>query len=184
MVFAVAYILIAGGICACAPLFKRVASALGRLLSLAGFFVGIGVFVVAVDTALEIGLFGRLLSPSTERLTASAYPHLSYLLPLMIVLGLTLFSRPLRNIRWASLTSLGVGLLAAYLLKITFPVLGTNTIILGAVFLIATLAVYMLLRFVEDIFDFVGTVLAFPPISLAVGVAAVYFGILIAIAFP
>lgn len=182
MVFAVAYILIAGGICACAPLFKRVASALGRLLSLAGFFVGIGVFVVAVDTALEIGLFGRLLSPSIADLTASAYPYLRYLIPLMIVLGLTLFSRPLRNIRWASLTSLGVGLLAAYLLSVTFP--GLGTIILGAVFLIATLAVYMLLRFVEDIFDFVGTVLAFPPISLAVGVAAVYFGILIAIAFP
>ena len=182
MVFPVAYILIAGGICACAPLFKRVASALGRLLSMAGFFVGIGVFVVAADTALEIGLFGRLLSPPIEDLTASAYPLLRYFLPLMIVLGLTLFSRPLRNIRWASLTSLGVGLLAAYLLNVTFP--GLGTIILGAVFLIATLAVYMLLRFVEDIFDFVGTVLAFPPISLAVGIAAVYFGILIAIAFP
>lgn len=180
MVYPVAYILIAGGICACAPLFKRVASALGRLLSVAGFFVGIGVFVVAADTALEIGLFGRLLSPSIADLTPD--PYLRYFLPLMIVLGLTLFSRPLRNIRWASLTSLGVGLLAAYLLNVTFP--GLGTIILGAVFLIATLAVYMLLRFVEDIFDFVGTVLAFPPISLAVGIAAVYFGILIAIAFP
>jgi len=185
LVFPVAYILIAGGICACAPLFKRVASALGRLLSMAGFFVGIGVFVVAADTALEIGLFGRLLSPSIADLTASAYPLLRYFLPLMIVLGLTLFSRPLRNIRWASLTSLGVGLLAAYLLNVTISIpAAERTIILGAVFLIATLAVYMLLRFVEDIFDFVGTVLAFPPISLAVGIAAVYFGILIAIAFP
>lgn len=182
MVFPVAYILIAGGICACAPLFKRVASALGRLLSVAGFFVGIGVFVVAADTALEVGLFGRLLSPSIEDLSASAYPYLRYFLPLMIVLGLTLFSRPLRNIRWASLTSLGIGLTAAYLLNLTFP--GLGPVILGAVFLVATLAIYMLLRFVEDIFDFVGTVLAFPPVSLAVGVAAVYFGILVAIAFP
>jgi hypothetical protein len=148
----------------------------------AGFFVGIGVFVVAIDTALEIGLFGRLLSPTITELTNSAYPYLRYFLPLMIILGLTLFSRPLRNIRWASLTSLGIGLLAAYLLNLTFP--GLGTVILGAVFVVATLAVYMLLRFVEDIFDFVGTLLAFPPVALAVGIVAVYFGVLIAIAFP
>lgn len=182
MVFPVAYILIAGGICALSPLFKRVFSALGRLLSVAGFFVGIAIIVVAADTALELHLFGIPLSPTITDLSTSAYQYLAYFLPVMIVLGLMLFSRPLRNIRWASLTSLAAGLLAAYFVNVIFPGLGTA--ILAVLFLIATLAVYVLLRFVEDLFDFVGTVLAFPPISIAVGLAAVYFGILIAIAFP
>jgi len=112
----------------------------------------------------------------------SVSPYLVYYLPLMIVLGLLLFSRPLRNIRWASLISLAVGLLIAYYLGIIFS--GLSSTILAVVFLIATLAIYTLLRFVEDIFGFVGTVLAFPPIAIVVGLVAVYFGIIIAISFP
>ncbi len=46
------------------------------------------------------------------------------------------------------------------------------------VFLIATLAIYTLLRLVEDLFDFIGSVLAFPPIAIAIGVVNIYFGIL------
>lgn len=182
MPFPVAYLLIAGGVCACAPLFKRVPNPLGRLLSIIGFFVGIAIIIVAADTALGLDFFSsRFTSPSIAALE-SVSPYLVYYLPLMIVLGLLLFSRPLRNIRWASLISLAVGLLIAYYLGIIFS--GMTSTILIVVFLIATLAIYTLLRFVEDIFGFVGTVLAFPPIAVGVGLVAVYFGIIIAISFP
>lgn len=182
MPFPVAYLLIAGGVCACAPLFKRVSNPLGRLLSIIGFFVGIAVIVVAADTALGLDFFW-FTSPSIVDLE-SVSPYLVYYLPLMIVLGLLLFSRPIRNIRWASLISLAVGLLVAYYLRVLLATYDLSSTILAVVFLIATLAIYTLLRFVEDIFGFVGTVLAFPPIAIGVGLVAVYFGIIIAISFP
>jgi hypothetical protein len=34
------------------------------------------------------------------------------------------------------------------------------------------------LRFVEDIFNLIGSILAFPPISIAIGLVNIYFGIL------
>ncbi len=178
MPFPVGYLLIAGGVCACAPLFKRISQALGRLLSLAGFLVGIAVIIVAADAALGLKFFtNSFVSPSiADQVMAS--PFLRYYLPLMIVLGLLLFSRPIRNIRWASLLALGVGLLAPYYVGALFPSLTTT--ILGVVFIIATLAVYTLLRFVEDIFEFVGSVLAFPPIAVGIGLAAIYFGVVMA----
>ncbi len=180
MPLSVAYVLIAGGICACAPLFKRASNALGRLLSLVGFLVGIAVVVIAADAALGLGLL-PFASPSAKQLKETS-PYLAYYLPVMIILGLLLFSRPIRNLRWASLISLAVGLLAAYYLRIIFSVLDST--ILAVVFLVATLAIYTLLRFVEDIFEFVGTVLAFPPVAVGIGLVAIYFGLVIAISFP
>jgi len=34
------------------------------------------------------------------------------------------------------------------------------------------------LRFIEDIFNFIGSILAFPPIAIAIGLVNIYFGIL------
>ncbi len=41
MVFSAGIILVVGGLCACAPLFKRISQGLGRALSVLGFLVGI-----------------------------------------------------------------------------------------------------------------------------------------------
>ncbi len=142
--------------------------------------MGIAIVVVAADVALGLGLFGGFTSPTISQL-AAVNSYLVYYLPLMIILGLLLFSRPIRNIRWASLISLSIGLLVAYYAGQLFS-LGTT--ILVVVFLIVTLAVYTLLRFVEDLFEFVGTVLAFPPIAIAIGLVAIYFGLVIAVSFP
>ncbi len=178
MTFPVAYVLIVGGVCACAPLFKRVSNALGRLLSLAGFFVGVAVIIIAADTALGLNfLASRFTSPSTADQIAAS-PYLKYYLPLLIVLGLLLFSRPIRNIRWASLIALGAGLLAPAYLRTLLPSLSPS--LLAVVFIIAALVVYMLLKFVEDIFQFIGSVLAFPPIAVGIGLVAIYFGAVMA----
>ncbi len=176
MAISVAILLIAGGACACAPLFKRVANFLGRLLSIAGFFIGIAVIVVAIDLALGLKILSTLLAIQPVPDASTSSPYLKYYLPVMAVLGILLFSRPIRNLRWASLLSLAVGALAAAYLKVTFA--GLNTTILAVVFLIVTLIIYVLLRFVEDIFEFVGSVLAFPPIAVAIGLISIYFGIL------
>ena len=176
MPFPGAYLVIAGGVCACAPLFKRLSNSLGRLLSFVGLFLGVAIIPLAVYMALGLSFLSSLFTiPSRDQLP-------QYSLPVIIVLGILLFSRPIRNVRWASLISLGIGLLAAHYIGLLLSV--SSTVILGVVFLVATLAIYTLLRFVEDIFEFVGTVLAFPPVAVAIGLAAIYFGIVIAAPSP
>jgi len=168
-------ILVVGGFCACAPLLKRVSQSLGRALSVLGFFVGIVVLIVAVDYALG---FNFLSSAISDALVATSSPYLKYFLPAMILLGILLISRPIRNVRWASIIALALGLLVSYVLRTLLPSLFASSTVLVIVFLIATLAIYTLLRFVEDLFDFIGSVLAFPPIAIAVGLVNIYFGIL------
>jgi hypothetical protein len=178
MVLSAGIILVVGGLCACAPLFKRISQALGRALSVLGFLVGILVLIVAVDYALNLGFLSGAIS---DAVMSTSSPYLKYFLPAMILLGILLISRPIRNVRWASLISLALGLLIAYSLRTFLPFLfaGTSsTTVLVVVFLIATLAIYVLLRFVEDLFDFIGSVLAFPPIAIAIGLVNIYFGIL------
>ena len=174
MVLWAAVLLIIGGICACAPLFKRVAKGLERFLVLVGILVGIAVIAVAIILALSItGLFG-IVAPD---FSSSQYPGQQYYLVVMAVLGVLLFSRPLRKIRWASLIALGLGILAAAYLHTVFP--SASTTILGVVFVVTILIVYTLLRFAEDILDFIGTVLAFPPIAVIIGLVSIYYGLII-----
>jgi hypothetical protein len=144
-------------------------------MSIIGFFVGIMVLVVAADIGLGLnflsGYFGLIALPSS-----SSNPYLKYYLPVIIVLGVLLLSRPIRNIRWASVLSLGFGLLTSIYVKMFLPSL--STLVLGVVFTIVALAVYIVLRFVEDIIEFIGMVLAWPPIATTVGLVSMYFGII------
>jgi len=170
MVVSAGILLIAGGLCACAPLFKRLSHSLERALSVVGFLVGIVVLVVAVDYALGFNFLSGAIS---DALATTSSPYLRYFLPAMILLGILLISRPIRNVRWASIISLALGLLIAYFLRTILPSLFTSSTVLVIVFLIATLAIYTLLRFV-----FIGAVLAFPPIAIAIGLVNIFFGIL------
>ena len=174
MVVPAAILFIIGGVCACAPLFKRVSNALGRFISIIGFFVGIVVLVVAADIGLGLNFLSSIFGLNS--IPTGSSPYLKYYLPVMIVLGVLLISRPIRNIRWASLLSLGIGLLASIYLRMFFPSLGT--MVLGIVFAITALAVYVILRFVEDIIEFIGMILAWPPVATIIGLVSLYFGII------
>ncbi|MBO0887969.1 hypothetical protein J2P12_02605 [Candidatus Bathyarchaeota archaeon] len=174
MVVYTAILLIAGGIFACAPLFKRVAKGLERLFIVLGFVVGIAVIIVTIVLALGLDFLSSIIGSAPA---SNSFPYAGYTLIVMAVLGILLFSRPLRNIRWASLIALGIGILAATLLHITFAV--SSTLVLGVVFIVTILIVYTLLRFVEDILEFIGTVLAFPPVAIAIGLVSIYYGIMI-----
>ena len=168
--------MIVGGLCACSPLFRRVSKGLERFLALVGFLIGIIVFIVAVDYGLALNFLSSIIQiPAPADLSSSAY--LKYFLPAMIILGILLVSRPIKNIRWASLISLAVGSLVLYFLRILFPSLGPTVLVI--VFLIAAAAVYLLLKFVEDIFKLVSSILAFTPIAIAIGLINIYFGALL-----
>ena len=110
MVVWTAVLLIVGGICASAPLFKRAAKSLERFLVIIGFLVGIA--VLAATIILALGQSG-LLGIQAPNFSPGQYPFQEYYLVVMAVLGVLLFSRPLRKIRWASLIALGLGILAA-----------------------------------------------------------------------
>lgn len=173
MVLWTAVLLIVGGICASAPLFKRASKSLERFLVIIGFLVGIAVLAAAIIIALTpSGLFG--IEPPNF---TGQYPFQGYYLVVMAVLGVLLFSRPLRKIRWASLIALGLGILAAAYLHTVFP--GAGTPILGVVFVVVLLIVYTLLRFAEDILDMIGGFLAFPPIAVIIGLVSIYYGLII-----
>jgi hypothetical protein len=166
-----AILMIAGGILACAPLFKRISKGMERFMVTLGLVVGIAIIIVAVDAALNLGFLGNNLVPASN-----AFPYAQYFLIVMAVLGILLFSRPLRNVRWASLVALGIGILAAASVHTFFGV--TSYVVLGVVFLVILLIFYTMLRFVEDILEFIGTVLAFPPVAIVIGLVSIYFGIL------
>jgi hypothetical protein len=174
LVVPAAILFIAGGVCACAPLFKRVSNKINRFLSIVGFPVGITVLVVTADLALGLNFLSTIFGLNS--IPVDAYPYLKYWLPVMIVLGVLLISRPIRNIRWASILSLGLGLLASVYLRLFLP--EVSTLILGVVFVITALTVYLVLRFVEDIIEFIGMILAWPPIATIIGLVSLYFGIL------
>lgn len=175
MVVSIAVLLIAGGICSAAPLFRRVSKGLERFLVVVGFAVGIAVIIVTIDLALNLGILSNIFGIGFVP-GPSSNPYLKYYLVVMAVLGLLLFSRPLRKVRWASLIALGMGILAAAYLHTAFAV--TSSTILGVVFIVTILIIYTLLRFVEDILEFIGTVLAFPPIAIIIGLVSIYFGII------
>lgn len=178
MVVSAAVLLIAGGICAAAPLFKRASKTLSRFLVGFGFLVGIAVILVAIDLALGLNVLSKYLGIPQVPDPNATNPYLKYYLPVMAVLGILLFSRPIRNLRWASLIALGAGILAAGYLRVAFSgVISSNTV-LAIIFIIVTLAVYTLLRFIEDLLQIVGSILGFTPIAVAIGLVSIYFGIL------
>src|SRR5207237_8923825 len=121
---------------------------LARLWSTTGLFVRIAVIIVAIDLALGLNflssIFGKIFEPN---LLNPNFPYLKYYLPVMAVLGILLISRPLKNLRWASLISLGIGILVAAYLRVAFPGVLHN-LELGIIFFVVTLILYILLSFV------------------------------------
>src|SRR2546426_117502 len=109
MVVSTAILLIVGGICAAAPLFKRVSKGLEKGLVILGLAVGIAIIIVAIDLALGLGIlsgiFGIGFAPES-----TSNPYLKYYLVVMAVLGILLFSRPLRNVNPSSALDLATQL--------------------------------------------------------------------------
>lgn len=175
MAISAGILLVIGGFCACAPLFRRVSEGLERFPEFIGFFVGIIILIFAVDYSFGGNLlYFPIQTPSH---TSSAYAYMKYFLPSIIILGVLLVSRPIKNIRWASLISLALGLVVLYFLSLFVPTFSLT--VLAIVFLVAVAAIYTLLRFVEDIFKLVTSILAFTPIALAIGLVNIYLGVLL-----
>lgn len=171
------YILILGGIVAISWLLERLVKAvpvageptswLIKITSFFGFFVGILLIVTAA-------VAWSTKAPQVD--TGTQY--------LLIVAGLALFLKPMKDIPWAALLGLGVGGLCAGFVFLLYPLPETvygisSTWIYLLIFFIPAVFVYMVFKFIEDVLKLIGMVLTFKPVTLALGLVCIAQGILL-----
>lgn len=157
LVFNVPIILLIAGFTCLAPLFRGRLKPISHILLALGFLMGILALV------LVYLLF-----------TSGHYDP--FTLGILVVAGLMLFLRPIKNIRWAALVALAVGLFASYYANSAYHV---STTVLIIIFVASTLLLYLLFKFAEDLLGAIGSILSFAPIAVIIGVACIVQAILI-----
>lgn len=150
-------VLLAVGFTSLAPLFRGRLKPISRVLVAAGFLVGI----------LALVLVYLLFSSGKYDL---------FTLSILAVAGLMLFLRPIKNVRWAALVAFAVGLLASYY---TYSAFQASATVLIIVFVAATLLLYLLFKFAEDLLGIIGGILSFAPIAVIIGIVCVVQAILV-----
>jgi hypothetical protein len=150
-------ILLVAGFTCLAPLFR------GRLKPISHILIALGFLMGILALVLVYLLF-----------TSGHYDP--FTLGILVVAGLMLFLRPIKNVRWAALVALAVGLLASYYASSTYQV---STTVLIIIFVAATLLLYLLFKFAEDLLGAIGSILSFPPIAVIIGVTCIVQAILI-----
>lgn len=172
----VPHILIVGGVVAISwfieklvrpvPVVGKPASILIKIVSFFGFFVGMLLIVTAGVTW------------STQ---AQVDPYTLYLL---IIAGLALFLRPIKDIPWAALLGLIIGGLAVGIVYFFFPLPETifgiaSTWIYLAIFLIPAVIIYMVFKFIEDLLKLIGMILGSKPVTFILGLVCIAQGVLL-----
>ena len=170
------YILILGGIVAISwfleklvrpvPVVGKPASILTKVISFFGFFVGIFLIVTGAAAWSAQG-------------QVDAYTQY-----LLIIAGLALFLRPIKDIPWAALLGLIVGGLCAGIVYFFFPlpetVVGISSMwVYLVIFLVPAVIVYMVFKFVEDLLKLIGMILGSKPVTFIVGVVCIAQGVLL-----
>lgn len=103
-------------------------------------------------------------------------------LVLIIVLALTLFLKPLKEIPWSGLLGVVAGALAAYGASLVLPseLFGYDEwIFLVVIFFIVGAIVHAIFHFMEDMFTIATMVVGWKPTMILVGLVAVAEGVLI-----
>jgi len=171
------YILIIGGIIAISwflekllkpvPVLGTPASILTKIISFFGFFAGI-ILIITGAAAWQTQ------APQVD----------TYTTYLLIIAGLVLMLKPIKDFPWAALLGLIAGGLSAGAVYFFFPlpetVLGISAIwVYLIIFLIPAVIVYMVFKFIEDVLKLLGTLLASKPITLIVGFICIAQGVLL-----
>jgi hypothetical protein len=168
-------ILILGGVAASAwllaillksaPIVGNPMSKILKAISIFGFFVGILLLITGASIW------------STEVWdTATKY--------LLIITGLSLFLKPLRQIPWAALVGLIIGSVCVFLVYFYFPLPEiifniSSTWFYLAIFFIPALATYLFFKFLEDLMKLIGLILASKPVATILGIICISHGILL-----
>jgi hypothetical protein len=171
------YILIVGGIIAISwflekllkpvPVVGAPASILTKIISFFGFFVGIILLITGASA-------WQTHAPQVD----------TYTIYLLIIAGVALILKPIKDFPWAALLGLIAGGLCAGAVYFFFPlpetVFGIASIwVYLIIFLIPAVIVYMVFKFIEDVLKLIGTLLASRPVTLIVGFVCIAQGILL-----
>ncbi len=175
----VAYILILGGVIAISwfieklvkpvPVVGTTTSILIKIVSFFGFFAGI-----------------LLLVTGAAAWQTQATNIDIYTIYLLILTGVVLILRPIKDFPWAALLGLIAGGAVAGAVYFFFPlpetVFGIAQVwVYIIIFLIPAVIVYMVFKFIEDVLKLLGTFLASKPITFIVGIVCIAQGILLLI---
>ena len=149
------------------PVVGKPASILTKILSFFGFFAGILLVVTG-------GVAWQTQTPQVD----------TYTIYLLIIAGLVLILRPIKDFPWAALIGLIVGSLCAGAVYFFYPlpetVFGIASIwVYLIIFLIPAVLVYMVFKFIEDVLKLIGTLLASRPVTLIVGFICIAQGVLL-----
>jgi hypothetical protein len=171
------YVLIIGGLIAISwfiekllkpvPIVGTTSSILIKIVSFFGFFAGIALLITGASA---------WQTQATNIDTYTIY--------LLIIAGVVLILRPIKDFPWAALLGLIAGGVAAGAVYFFFPlpetVFGIAQIwVYVIIFLIPAVIVYMVFKFIEDVLKLLGTLLASRPITFIVGVVCIAQGILL-----
>ncbi|UCG44745.1 MAG: hypothetical protein JSV58_04925 [Candidatus Bathyarchaeota archaeon] len=178
LLVSVPFTLILGGVASASWLLERIVGRspiagkpllwLVKIISRLGFFIGI---LLMATGAIVWWVQPPSLSDSITQL-------------LLVVTGIALFLKPIKDVRWASLTGLVAGSLC---FGYVYLYIGLPPVFLGiesrwiylAIFLVPGLIVYLLFKFVEDLLSFVGSLLSFKVTAITLGMLCVVQGILL-----
>lgn len=171
------YILIFGGFVAMSWFMQKVirpvpvvgapVSFLTKILSFFGFFIGI-VLIVTGAAAWQ----------------AQSTNIDNYTIILLIIAGLALVLKPIKDFPWASLLGLIAGSLSAgavyFFFTLPETIFGISSMwFYVAIFLIPAVIVYMVFKFIEDVLKLLGMLLASRPVTFIVGAMCIAQGILL-----
>jgi len=107
----------------------------------------------------------------------------NYTIALLIIAGLALILKPIKDFPWAALLGLIAGGLCAGAVYFFFPlpetVFGIASIwVYVIIFLIPAVIVYMVFKFIEDVLKLIGTILASKPVTFIIGCICIAQGVL------
>ncbi|WGM90088.1 MAG: hypothetical protein IAX21_02645 [Candidatus Bathyarchaeota archaeon] len=171
------YVLILGGIIAMSWFIQKVVkpvpivgtptSILIRIVAFFGFFAGIALMITGAAA-------WQSQAPNVD----------TYTQYLLIIAGLVLILKPIKDFPWAALLGLLAGGLVTgavyFLYSLPETVLGIGSIwVYVALFLIPAVIVYMVFKFIEDVLKLLGTLLASRPVTFIVGIICITQGILL-----
>lgn len=166
-----ALVLFIGGLVAIAIALigKNQRSYLDEILAGIGFFIGAFMIFVGVSIYKKSG-----------------WEQSSTLL-IFIALGLGLFFRVVRRIRWASLISLIAGVvlgIALHGISKSFAIVVLTPITILIIIFVVMFLVYIVLRVLEGVIDFFGGVISFRPILFFLGLLAIAESVMLLFGHP
>ena len=138
-----------------------------NFIAYSGFVVGVVILAVTAANLIGPHLNPAIIGHQTQWDTTV----------LGLITGFALSLKPIKDMKWAALITLGVGGIIMILFWVFVPSPPGGVLI--AIIVILMLIVYIALKFIEDFYILLSSVLTSPPVAIGLGVLCVLEGILL-----